>query len=134
MMAAAITRALKLETVRRTADGGVWVADTSGPGRTKVAHSRQRYRMGVSVSWMRSLLHSLHVPSACSFRTGDICCRAFPKYSAACARLLRLSSGTQAAAATLPPLRPVGETSLLHGQRTLRNRWHARYSRHCASR
>src|SRR5215472_9989469 len=88
MMAAAITRALKLETVRRTADGGVWVADTSGPGRTKVAHSRQRYRMGVSVSWMRSLLHSLHVPSACSFRTGDICCRAFPKYSAACARLL----------------------------------------------
>jgi len=47
MMAAAITRALKLDTVRRTADGGVWVADTSGPGRTKVAHSCKMQRKEV---------------------------------------------------------------------------------------
>jgi hypothetical protein len=32
MMAAAITRMLKLELVKRTSDGGVGVADTSGSG------------------------------------------------------------------------------------------------------
>jgi hypothetical protein len=32
MMAAAITRMLKLELVKRTSDGGVDVADTSGSG------------------------------------------------------------------------------------------------------
>src|SRR5258705_1755099 len=35
MMAAAITRMLKLELVKRTSDGGVCVADTSGSGATR---------------------------------------------------------------------------------------------------
>jgi hypothetical protein len=46
MMAAAITRALKLDTVRRTADGGVSVTDTRAPP-YKVAHSCKMQRKEV---------------------------------------------------------------------------------------
>jgi hypothetical protein len=34
MIAAAITRKLKLVLVKRTIDGGVWAADTNGSGAT----------------------------------------------------------------------------------------------------
>src|SRR5215467_2576176 len=50
---------------------------------------------------------ALKFQSFCPFMIEIIRSRKFPLYPCACVRLFKLSSSTWAAAATLPPLRPV---------------------------